>query len=52
MTKTKTVRKRFDVALADLPNMVDALFVGSYDKPGGWVTIAVNDKGRGCKAMA
>jgi hypothetical protein len=33
--------------MADLPNMVDAIFAGNHDDP-GWVEMNVNDKGRAC----
>ena len=47
MSKHGQFSRRFDIDVSDLPNMVDALFVGNHEKP-GWVSIAVNAKGRGC----
>jgi hypothetical protein len=41
-------QKQFSVAISKLPNMVDAVFVGNHDKPGGWVIMEVNAKGRSC----
>jgi hypothetical protein len=43
MPRTKT----FSIKMADLPNMVDAIFAGNHDDP-GWVEMNVNDKGRAC----
>jgi hypothetical protein len=39
--------KTFNIKMADLPNMVDAIFVGNHDDP-GWVEMEVNDAGRAC----
>ena len=39
--------KTFSIKMADLPNMVDAIFAGNHDDP-GWVEMNVNDKGRAC----
>jgi hypothetical protein len=39
--------KSFKMAIADLPNMVDAIFAGNHDDP-GWVEMNVNDRGRAC----
>jgi len=43
MPRTKT----FSIKMADLPNMVDAIFAGNHDDP-GWVEMNANDKGRAC----
>jgi hypothetical protein len=43
--KAKLKGKRFELAVTDIPNMVDALFQGRGD---GWVIIAANAKGRQC----
>jgi hypothetical protein len=43
MPRTKT----FSIKMADLPNMVDAIFAGDHDDP-GWVEMSANDKGRAC----
>ena len=43
MPRTKT----FSIKMADLPNMVDAIFAGDHDDP-GWVEMNANDKGRAC----
>ena len=43
--KAKLKGKRFELAVTDIPNMVDAMFRGTGD---GWVTIAANAKGRQC----
>jgi hypothetical protein len=41
-------RMRFTIDVQkDLPHMIDAVFIGS-PKPGGWVIMEVNDKGRAC----
>ena len=40
MPRTKT----FSIKMADLPNMVDAIFAGNHDDP-GWVEMNANDKG-------
>ena len=39
--------KEFEAAIRDLPNLVDALFVGNPDVP-GWVSMNVSPKGREC----
>ena len=39
--------KTFSIKMADLPNMVDAIFAGDHDDP-GWVEMSANDKGRAC----
>ncbi|MGP0086133.1 MAG: hypothetical protein ACLP0B_21305 [Steroidobacteraceae bacterium] len=43
-------RKRFNMNLKkDLPNMLDAVFMGNHDHhPNGWVIMEVNEKGRAC----
>jgi hypothetical protein len=41
MPRTKT----FSIKMADLPNMVDAIFAGNHDDP-GWIEMSANDKGR------
>jgi len=43
MPRTKT----FSIKMADLPNMVDAIFAGNHDDP-EWVEMNANDKGRAC----
>jgi hypothetical protein len=35
--------------MADLPNMVDAIFAGNHDDP-GWVEMSANDK-KGCACV-
>jgi hypothetical protein len=39
--------KTFSIKIADLPNMVDAIFAGDHDDP-GWVEMNANDRGRAC----
>jgi hypothetical protein len=43
----KRMPKKFEIKMSDLPNMIDALFVGDHDEQ-GWVVMDVNDKGRAC----
>lgn len=41
--------KKFNVTMADVPNITDAVFVGNYSADmQGWVIMKVNDKGRVC----
>lgn len=40
-------QRRIDIAGSDLPNLVDAVFIGNHDEA-GWVYMAVNAKGRSC----
>jgi len=44
MKKLKVKSANFEVALADIPNIVDAVFDPDHERP-GWVIIAANAKG-------
>jgi hypothetical protein len=41
--------KKFNISMADVPNITDAEFAGNYSNDmQGWVIMKVNDRGRAC----
>ena len=47
MSTLKIKPRKFKAKLADIPNLVDAVFEGDHEMP-GWVIVAVNRKGCEC----